>query len=632
MNRAARASLELIKGRTWQKRKPAPRLIVSEWTDRNRVISRGYPSPFPGPWRTSRTPYLREPMDAFIDPTVETLVLLFSSQIGKSEMLLNTMLYAYGVDPAPGMLVLPTLDLAASVSTDRLAPALRSCAMLNVGAQKGRSTEDAILHKRINGAPLTMAGANSPASLSSRPVRYLYCDEIDRWPATTVEGDPLALAKQRTVAFRRRKIILTSTPTTKGSSRIEDYYERSDKRVFFQPCPRCGEFFEVKWHHVRFEKENTADAHIIHEIFDARGDVIGGCRGRIEDRERADMAAKGKWIATAHSAERIRGYKVWAVVSPWVRLKEMVDSFLVAKEKVDTLRAWINLTLGESWEESTQKIESNELMPLREEYLEEVPAGVQFLTAGIDTQDDRLETLVIGWGPGEESWVIARDTVPGDPQNPETWKSLDEDILLRKWPVEGGGHTFIQAALIDALGHRTQYVYQAVRARSARRVYASIGKSGGQAGQLVTSPTALETPQGNVMRVIVDADQVKSLLYARLKLEERTGAEVIHFPMTVGDAFFKELTAEYLVTKRNQLGVPVRQWAKLPGRDRNEALDCYGMALAAMRCVAPTRARYADLAARVQAAVAESRGHRETTAGRPAAPKKPRTQGWSGGL
>lgn len=625
-------SLELVRARTWQKRKPAPRLVVSEWTDRNRVIGRGYPSPFPGPWRTARTPYLREPMDAFIDPAVETLVLLFSSQVGKSEMLLNTMLYAYGVDPAPGMMVLPILDLAASVSTDRLTPALKTCSALSVGSQKSRNTEDAILHKRINGAPLTMAGANSPASLSSRPVRYLWCDEIDRWPATTTEGDPLSLAKQRTVAFRRRKVVLTSTPTTTGASRIEDFYERSDKRVYEMPCPRCGEFFEVKWSHVRFERENTADAHLVHELFDEKGNVVGGCRGRIEDRERQDMAERGRWVPTAHSAERIRGYKVWAIVSPWVRLKEMVDSFLVVKEKVDTLRAWINLTLGESWEEQTQKIESSELLPLREEYIEEVPAGVQFLTAGVDTQDDRLESLVVGWGDGEESWIISRDTVMGDPQDPATWKALDEDVLLRSWPVEGGGVTHVQAALIDCLGHRTQYVYQAVRARAARRVFASIGKSGGQAGQLVTSPSALETMQGNVMRVIVDADQVKSLLYARLKLESRQGPEVIHFPMTVGDSFFKELTAEHLITERNKLGIPSKKWAKRPGRDRNEALDCYGLALAGMRIVAPTRARFQDLAARVQAAVLASRGARPEGPPRGAGPKRQRTQGWNGNI
>jgi len=578
---------------------PPERLCVSRWTDEHRVIGRGYPSPFPGPWRTERTPYLREPMDAFNDPGVETLVLLFSSQIGKSEMLLNTLLYAYGVDPGPGMLVLPTLELAASVSTDRLASALKSCPSLKVGSPKTRTTDDAVYHKRINGAALTMAGAQSPASLSSRPVRYLWCDEIDRWPSTTPEGDPLALAKQRTVAFRRRKVVITSTPTTKGASRIEDFYERSDKRVFEQPCPRCGERFEIHWRHVRWETGNTADAHIEHADYDEDGNRVRGCGGRIEDRERADLAAAGVWRATAKSAERIRGYKVWAIVSPWITLKEMVDQFLVAKEKVDTLRAWINLTLGESWEAPTERVEPAPLLARREEYAAEVPDKVAFLTAGIDTQDDRLEVLVVGWGPGEESWVIRRDSVPLDPQNPEAWRRLDEEILLRHWPRENGRLTHVQAALVDSAGHRTQAVYAAVRSRMGRRVYASIGRAGGSGGQLVTTPTAFETIQGNVMRCVVDADQVKSIIYSRLRLEAREGADVVHFPMEVGEVFFSELTAEHLVTERNKWGVTSQKWAKLPGRDRNEALDCYGLALAAMRVIAPSKARFAELAAKV---------------------------------
>jgi len=320
----------------------------------------------------------------------------------------------------------------------------------------------------------------------------------------------------------------------------------------------------------------------------------------------------------------MRGYKVWAIVSPWTRLKEMVDAFLIAKQKAETLRAWVNLTRGESWEEQTQKVESSSLLLRREEYRAEVPAGVGFLTAGIDTQDDRLEVLVLGWGSAEECWVVMRETVVGDPQMPETWKALDE-LLLRGFPHEAGGVTHVQCALIDCLGHRTQDVYAAVRARQHRRLYASIGRSGGSAGQLVSMPAPLETKQGNVMRCVVDADQVKSLVYSRLRLEAREGSDVIHFPMTVGELFFSELTSEHLITERNKYGVPSKKWAKRPGHDRNESLDCFGMAFAAMRVVAPTKPRYAELVAKVT----ETR--ERAGAGTPtvAHVKASRTRGWT---
>ena len=597
---------------------PPPRLSVSDWLDANRVIPIGYPSPFPGPWRTSRTPHLREPLDAFNDPAVETIVLHFASQIGKTELLLGTLLYAYGVDPGPGMLVLPTLALAAGVSADRLTPALKTCDVLRVGSPKSRTTDDAVYHKKIGGMPLTMCGANSPASLSSWPVRCLWCDEIDRWPSSTPEGDPLALAKQRTVAFRRRKIVLTSTPTIKGASRIDDWFERSDKRELRAPCPRCGAAFVVEWPHVRWTTGAPSTAHL----------ECPHCEGTIEDRERLAMFTAAEWVPTAPFSG-VRGYRAWAVVSSWVTLEEMVTGFLVAKKETKTLQTWVNLTRGESWEVPSEKVDGAELLLRREEYAAEVPAGVEILTAGVDTHDDRLELLVIGWGPGEESWVVLRDTVPGDPENPETWTELDSH-LLRAWPCEAGGATRIQATLVDVLGHKTQAVYRAVKPRHSRRVYASIGKSGGAQGQLVTQPKSLETIQGNVLRCVVDADQVKATIYSRLRLMEPEGPGTVHFPMSVGDAFFTELTAEHLITERNKYGVPAKKWAMRPGVRRNESLDCFGMALAALRVICPTPARFEEFAAKLE--LARSTPEAKGPPASPARRQAPRTKGWSGSV
>jgi len=573
---------------TWLRHAPPPRLSVADWLDEHRTLGRGE-SPVPGPWRTSRTPYLREPLDAIADPSVETLVLMFSSQVGKTELLLGGLLYAYAVDPGPGMLVLPTLELAASVSTDRLVPALRSCPPLASAAPKTRQTGTAILHKRLNGSPLTLCGANSPASLASRPVRVLLCDEIDHWPAATAEGDPLALARQRTAAYRRRKVVLASTPTIKGASRIEDAYDSSDKRMLFAPCPRCAEWFVVEWAHVRWDSCEPETAHI----------ECPHCRGRIEDGERSAMFAAAEWRATAPSVRGIRGYRCWAVVSPWLRLSELVSGFLEAKKQPDTLQTWINLTRGESWEMPSERIESASLLLRREHYAAEVPAGVELLTCGIDTQDDRLEALVIGWGPGEESWVISRETYPGDPETSEPWQELDE-TLLREWPRESGPPARIVCALVDALGHRTSAVYRHVVPRQSRNVFASVGRDGGLNGMLVSPPKSLPTPHGRVLRRMVDASQAKGLIYSRLRIEV-PGAGFIHLPDTVGDAFISELTAEQLVTARNKYGVPSKKWALRPGITRNESLDCFGLALAALRIVAPTPARFTEAVARLRA-------------------------------
>jgi len=621
---ATRARILRASARTYT---PPPRLNVADWLDGNRVVGRDYPSPFPGPWRTGRTPYLRAPLNDFVDPEVEYLVLLFSSQIGKTEGLFGTLLYAYGVDPGPGMLVLPTLELAGAVSTDRLAGALKSCPALNVGTHKAKTTDNSVLHKRINGLPLTLAGANSTAGLSSRPVRYVWCDEVDRWPAATPEGDPLALVVQRTAAYRRRKIVLTSTPTIKGASRIEDWYARSDKRVLMAPCPRCGRAFEVGWHHVRWEAGDPSTAHLEHNEGLTPDEVAAGaapgCGGRIEDSERAAMFAAAQWVPTA-PFEGVRGYKVWAIVSPWTRLSEMVAAFLAAKKRPETLQSWVNLTRGESWEVPSERIESASLLMRRVVYPKPVPAGCKVLTCGVDTQDDRLEALVMGWGAGEESWVLERPApFFGDPSRPDVWRELDE-LLLQLWEREEGGGTRVQCTLVDALGHRTASVYAAIVPRQGRRVYASIGKDGGINGQLVSASKILNTAQGNVLRYVVDASQVKGLIYSRLRLEEPAGPGVIHFPMTVGDAFFTELTAEHLLVQRNKLGVPSKRWAVRPGHDRNESLDCMGMALAAYRVICPTPAHFAALAKKIDDAAVPV-----AAPAVPPAPRQARTRNWN---
>ena len=579
--------LEPLVAARYARYEPPPRLCVSDWLDTHRILPRGYPSPAQGPWRTSRTPYLREPFEATADPGVETVVLLFSSQIGKSEMLLGSLLYACGVDPGPAMIVLPTLELAAAMSTDRLAPALRSCDALagKLGSPRSRSTDDAIHRKRVGDATITISGASSPASLAARPVRWLCCDEIDLWPAGTNEGDPLAQAIQRTAAFRRRKIIMASTPTIKGASRIEDWYEQSDKRKLWAPCPRCGERFVVEWHHVRWESGRPETAHI----------ECPSCKGSIEDSERAAMFAAAEWKATKPEVKKIRGYRAWAVVSPWRRLPEIVEAFLEAKKQPHTLKEWINLTRGESWEEPGEKVETNTLLARAEpgDWLAALPARVRVLTCGVDTQDDRLEVLVVGWGMGEESWLVSRELFPGDPANPHVWKELDE-TLERKWPHEDGGALSIVCTLVDAAGHKTDGVYQAVRARHHRRVFASFGRSGGEKGMLVSPPKQLKTSFGPVIRYILDVDALKALIHGRLRIPARQGSGTIHIPTLGAESLVNELTAEVLRTERNKYGVPSKKW--IPIRDRNETLDCLGMALGALRVMAPTPGGFARLA------------------------------------
>ncbi len=580
-----RSALDRLEVRTWQRFAPPPRLTLSQWADRERVLP-AESSAEPGRWRTARTPYLREIMDVIGDRHVETVVVQASSQVGKTEVINNVVGYTMHLDPGPMLLIAPTLEMAGALSKDRIAPMLRDTPVLRdlVGHARAKDSSNRMLHKSFPGGTLTLAGANSPASLASRPIRILLGDELDRWPTSVgAEGDPLLLALKRTTTFRRKKAILVSSPTVKGASRIEDWFSISDQRRYHTPCLRCGALFVLAWEHVRWDEGEPSTAHI----------ECPHCLGRIDERERAAMIAAGTWVATAPFTG-VAGFHVWEVFSPWRPLADQVHAFLVSRRSLEMRQVWTNTALGLVWEGPSEKVEPSSVLLRREVYPAELPAGVQVVTMGIDTQDDRLEALIVGWGVGEEAWIIARETLIGDPERADVWNDLDE-ILRTDWPHELGGGMRIVCALIDAGGHRTQSVYRNVIPRQQRRLFASFGRAGGEKGLIVSPPKPIRPANGtgNVLRRIVDVDQCKALIFSRLKIDE-PGPEYLHVPMSLGQTFADELCSEQQITKRSKFGVPTKTWVQI--RDRNESLDCLVLALAALRIVAPTPARFAKAA------------------------------------
>lgn len=564
--------------------KPPPRLTVSEWADRFRMLS-PEASAEPGPWRTSRAPYQRAMMDALCDPTIHTVVVMSSAQVGKSELLLNALGYTIDLDPGPTLLIQPTLEMAEAFSKDRLDPMLRDTPVLRQKVRTGRSKDrsNTIRHKTFPGGHVTLAGSNSAAGLASRPIRFVLADEVDRWDTSAGdEGDPLALAGKRTTTFWNRKALVVSTPTIKGASRIEAQFAESDQRQCFVPCPHCQTRFVVQWAHVRWELDDPATAHL----------VCPSCGALLDEADRHAMLQAPEWRAS-QPCRGIAGFHIWEGYSLWRRLADIVADFLAARKAPDTLQVFVNTSLGETWEETGEQTDASSLIARREPYPAEVPAGACCLTAGVDVQDDRLEALVMGWGPGEEAWVVESRRIEGDPQRPEPWLALDE-LLSKSFLHESGTLLDVKGACIDTAGHRTQYVYDYVAKRHSRRVYAVIGRDGADR-PIVSAPSQKRSGQDprKVALFTVGTDACKALIYSRLKLTEK-GPGYVHLPLPhqaggqyrdgVDEEFIAQLTAEKLVTK-HKMGVPTRQWVKT--RPRNEALDLLVYAIAALRLVRP---------------------------------------------
>ena len=520
-------------------------------------------------------------MDSVNDPKIKEVTWMSSSQVGKTEMLLNIIGYYMEYDASPMMLLQPTLQMAEAFSKDRVATMLRDTPAISslVKDARARDSGNTLLHKTFPGGHITMAGANSPASLASRPIRIFMADEVDRYPISAgTEGDPIKLTAKRTTTFWNRKLFYVSTPTVKGESRIEMSYENSDQRHYHVPCPHCEEKAPLKWSQITWDKDNEGK-----HLPETAKYTCESCGALWDDHQKIQQMKKGgEWIAEKEFNGKA-GFHLNELYSPWVKWSDTVADFLESKNDHELLKTWTNTALGETFDDDQgESIDPHVLYGRREEYAAQVPIRAVVLTMGVDTQDDRLELEVIGWNRSE-SWNVDYRILRGDPSQPQVWEELDE-ILESTYLHESGTMLHIAATCIDSGGHHTQMVYDYCKQRKHKRVFAIKGV-GGAGRPIVSAPSAKQSGRSKrkVELYTVGVDDAKSNLYFRLN-QTSAGTGYCHFPMERDEEYFEQLTSEKVVTKLKR-GFPIREWVK--ERPRNEALDCRVYGTAAIHILNP---------------------------------------------
>lgn len=538
----------------------------------------------PGKWSPTRAPYQSGILDAISSGATEEVVLMTSAQIGKTLLAKAIIGYYADNDPSPLLFVTYSLGMAETFSKDRLAPMARDVPSLRrkIADPRSRDSGNTILHKRFPGGHLTMVGANAAGGLASRPIRVVLLDEVDRYPPSAgTEGDPVRLAIVRTKNFRNRRIVMMSSPGDEETSRILPAWKKSDQRRFHVACPHCGHTQHLVWANVIWEDGKPETA----------GYRCDDCATVWTDAERVESLQTGVWIAE-HPERRVAGFHINELYSPFRRLAEIVADFLDAKDKVETLKVWINTSLGEPWaDRESEKVDPDALEGRRESYTD-VPDGALLVTMIADTQDDRIEIEFIGWGRGEESWGLDHVVLRGDPGSDELWRRMD-DQLARTFTREDGAVLPVTACGIDSGGHYTKQVY-AWALKNKSRVLAIKGDHGPAKPLVRTS----KKPMANGVRLyLVGADAGKELLLkSRLKVA-KPGPGYCHWPRdgNYPDDYFKQLTAEKCVIAYSH-GRPVKRWVLKKG-DRNEALDLrvYGLAVIAL-----LRPNFEALAARFE--------------------------------
>ena len=575
--------------------KPPENLTVSQWAEKNRRLS-SESSAEPGPWRNDRTPYLKAVMDALTDPRISHVVMVAASQVGKSELLNNLIGYIIDQDPGSILFVHPTTIDAKDYSQLRIAPMLRDCPTLlkKVGAPKSRDSGNTILQKSYPGGILTMCGSTEAHALASKPIRYILGDERDRWAVSAgKEGDPWELAMARQTTFYNALAVEVSTPTIKSASNIEAAYAGGTMERWKTRCPHCGEYHEIQWSDIRYEHEEKVVAgRKTYKVLDVYY-ICPEC-ACISD-ELAMKRQPGRWEAENPEAYESGTRSFWlnAFVSQWASWESIVLKYLKAIGNTRKMQVVYNTCFGMLWEDRGDLQDEDSLMARREDYGEQadgtpvaLPDGVLVLTCGVDTQDNRLEYEVVGHGHFGETWGIQKGIIMGRPDDEKVWAALD-DVIDKEYKFEDGLGLRISLTFVDEGGHFTQEVRAQCRKRIGKHMFAIKGMPG-QDRPYTAPPKQVkivvdQKAVGTCWQYQIGVDAGKQIIMDNLRVQT-PGAKYCHFPKRddYGSTYFSGLLSERLVynekVKRNPW-----QWDKIPGHERNEALDCRNYAIAAFK-------------------------------------------------
>ncbi|HEX8382440.1 MAG TPA: terminase gpA endonuclease subunit [Sphingomonas sp.] len=610
---------------------------MAQWADDERKLAKEAGSTS-GKWRTSTVEVARGPMLSVTEPGVHIITAMVCTQLLKTSLLENTFGYFAHLDPGPILIVQPKEDAAEQFSKERITPLIRATPALRkiFGSGMSRNADETLLYKAFPGGFAALAGAGSPDNLARRPIRIGMCDEVDKYPITK-EGNPLDLVDERMATFANWLSVRACSPTISGESLIEDSYNAGDQRQASVACPHCGhrnflEFFR----HVHWETDEetgehrTARAQIHCEACGAgwsEGQRLRAlqttrwhqtkpftCCGKrhvpLEDYERVWRDPPGGDNAPSAvdliwnwwASDRWAVYRAtcsdcgrWAInnehasftasklFSPWPKdaPPKIAAKWIAAKSDPDKRVTFDNTQLGKPHQRQSSKDVAAETLAARaERWAGEVPEGVGTITAGLDTQDDRVEIEFVGWGHGEESWSLDHIIVPGDPAADEFWTRVDRE-LQRTFKRADGREFIVQAACIDSGGHHTQQVYKFAKARLGRHVWAVKGQSSRNGERTpvwpIVKPSAANRQK--FKPVIVGTNSAKDSIRNRLGIEEPSPG-YMHFDGRRDLGWYTQLTAERLITKV-VAGRRFTVW-DLPKGKANEALDCRVYAYAAL--------------------------------------------------
>lgn len=549
--------------------RPPEDISVSEWAEKYRVLD-SKSSAMPGPWRNDKTPYLVGVMDEFCNFDTEEIILAKASQLGGTESLFNMLGWIIQQDPSPAMVVYPTDTLGESISTNRLQPMFRLSEPLK---ERWRENDSTKLELQFDGMYLTLVGSNSPANLASRPVRFLFLDEVDKYPgATKKEADPIKLARERTKTFHNRKVFMTSTPTLKSGHIWQALEEADVEKHYFVPCPHCGKMIELKWSQVTFPNEEGMSYMDRAELANY---VCQECGCIITDQDKPQMLRFGEWRTVRQNAALARTVGFWinTLYSPFLRFSDIAREFLKSKDDPEALQNFVNSWLAEPWEDTKLKTSADTVMDRQTDLPELViPEWAKLLTGGVDVQETCVYWTIRAWG----NYLTSQNIAHGQALS----FAEVERIMNLSYGKEDGSQMVVQLALIDS-GDNTDAVYDFCASNSDWAL-PSKGASHPMTTHFKLSTVNKTDSRAYGMKlVLIDTGKYKDMIAGRMKKENGSGSWMVYQGCDMDYA--EQVTSEHKVNVRSG-NRTVQEWTLKSSHADNHYLDTevYAMCAADM--------------------------------------------------
>lgn len=538
---------------------PPEKLTVSEWAERYREM--GETSGISGKWSNEVTPYLKEIMDAFTDPHIQEINYCKPTQVGGTEVMINILGYAITRNKGPAMIVYPNDEIAKDLSKDRIKPSLLQTQEIKDAFYDKRSKQLAL---KFKGMTVYMTGAGNPTKVSSKPIRYLFIDEIDKLGgATKKEASPYNLAKERTKSYKYRKKIYTCSTPTISTNYVWKLHESAEvQKEYFVPCPHCGEFNILDFHQIKFDNsENLSNE----EKAKTAKYICKDCGCIITDKEKIKAVRKGEWknVKGTKKHPRTVSFHMNCLVSWLVTWEEIILEFLNSKDDPEQLQNFINSWLAEPWEDTKLKT-SAELVLERQTNVPElvVPEWAKMLTAGVDIQETSLYWSIRAWGDFITSQNIGHGQV----------LSLGEieNIMNLSYQKETGEQLQVELCLIDS-GDQTDDVYEFCLYNSDW-AYPCKGSSAAMYSDFKRSKINKEDSKAYGMDlIIVDTGKYKDKIAARMRRENGKGSWMVY--KGCDEEFARQVTAEHKINVRNGKKVE-KKWVPKRSHIDNHYLDC----------------------------------------------------------